>query len=77
MSKKDNLTKKLQVLLTEEEVNMVNRIILMDALESDNRPISTSAFIRELIQLEISRRMPSQRSITKDNIKNLKLNNNE
>jgi len=77
MSKKDNLTKKLQVLLTEEEVNMVNRIILMDALESDNRPISTSAFIRELIQREISRRMPSQRSITKDNIKNLKLNNNE
>lgn len=77
MSKKDNLTKKLQVLLTEEEVNTVNRIILMDALESDNRPISTSAFIRELIQREISRRMPSQRSITKDNIKNLKLNNNE
>jgi len=77
MSKRDNLTKKLQVLLTEDEVNTVNRIILTDALDNDTRPISTSAFIRELIQQEIRRRTPEQRSITKDKIKNLKPNNDE
>ena len=46
----DKLTKKLQVLLTEEEVREVNRVILNEALETEQRPISVSAFIRNLIQ---------------------------
>jgi len=71
-NKRDKLTKKLQVLLTEDEVNLVNRIILNEAIENEARPISVSAFIRELIQREIEHRTPAQMSITRENIKNLK-----
>ena len=68
----DKLTKKLQVLLTEDEVREVNRVILNDALESETRTISVSAFIRNLIQNELSNRSVEQRSIIKQTLKNLK-----
>lgn len=68
----DKLTKKLQVLLTEDEVREVNRVILNDALDREVRPISVSAFIRNLIQEELSRRDVEQRSYIKQNLKNLK-----
>lgn len=68
----DKLTKKLQVLLTEDEVREVNRVILNDALEAEQRPISVSAFIRNLIQDELSKRSVEQKSIIKQNLKNLK-----
>jgi hypothetical protein len=66
------LTKKLQVLLTEDEVNQVNRIILNDALENEERPISISAFIRILIQRELSKRSTEEKTTIKQNLKNLK-----
>ena len=68
----DKLTKKLQVLLTEGEVREVNRIILNDALDNETRPISVSAFIRNLIKSELSIRTVEQRSYIKQNLKNLK-----
>lgn len=68
----DKLTKKLQVLLTEEEVREVNRVILNEALETEQRPISVSAFIRSLIQDELSKKSIEQKSIIKQNLKNLK-----
>ena len=68
----DKLTKKLQVLLTENEVREVNRVILNDALEQEERPISVSAFIRSLIQDELSKKSIEQKSIIKQNLKNLK-----
>ncbi len=68
----DKLTKKLQVLLTEGEVRAVNRVILNDALDQEERPISVSAFIRDLIQHELSKRSVEQKSIIKQNLKNLK-----
>lgn len=68
----DKLTKKLQVLLTEDEVREVNRVILNDALDQERRPVSVSAFIRILIQLELDRRTVEQRSYIKQNLKNLK-----
>ncbi len=68
----DKLTKKLQVLLTEDEVREVNRVILNDALEAEQRPISVSAFIRNLIQDELSKRSVGQKSIIKQTLKNLK-----
>ena len=68
----DKLTKKLQVLLTEDEVREVNRVILNDALEHEQRPISVSAFIRNLIQDELSKRSVEQKSIIKQTLKNLK-----
>ena len=68
----DKLTKKLQVLLTEAEVREVNCVILNEALEQEERPISVSAFIRNLIQDELSKRSVEQKSIIKQTLKNLK-----
>ena len=70
------LTKKLQVLLTETEVNQINRVILNDALENEERPVSVSAFIRYLIQDELERRTPEQKTYIKQNLKNLKPKSN-
>jgi hypothetical protein len=69
--KNHKLTKKLQVLLTEDEVTQVNRMILMDAIENETRPISVSAFIRGLIQKELENKIPEQRSITKEQIRKI------
>tara|TARA_B100000497_G_scaffold123565_1_gene156457 strand:- start:948 stop:1151 length:204 start_codon:yes stop_codon:yes gene_type:complete len=51
----DKLIKKIQVLLTEPEFEELNRIILTKALEDKQRPKSVSAFVRELIQIEINK----------------------
>lgn len=67
------LTRKLQVLLTDEEVAAVNRIILKDAIELDERPVSVSAFIRTLIYNEIEKReLDTKTKISKDDIKKIK-----
>lgn len=66
------LTKKLQVLLTEDEVNQVNRVILNDALKNEERPVSISAFIRTLIQKELSKRSTEEKRTIKKDLKNLK-----
>lgn len=58
--------------MTEDEVREVNRVILNDALDQERRPVSVSAFIRILIQLELDRRTVEQRSYIKQNLKNLK-----
>jgi hypothetical protein len=68
----NKLTKKLQVLLTETEVREVNRVILNEALDNEARPISVSAFIRDLIQKELSIKTIEQKSYIKQNLKNLK-----
>jgi hypothetical protein len=66
------LTRKLQVLLTEDEVNQINRIILNEALETETRPVSVSAFIRNLIKDDLAKRTVEQKSYVKQNLKNLK-----
>lgn len=68
----DKLTRKLQVLLSEDEVSMINRIILNDAIENGERPISISAFIRDIIREEIRKRGNDVKPWEKDNIKKLK-----
>ena len=68
----NKLTKKLQVLLTEAEVREVNRVILNEALETETSPVSVSAWIRDLIQKELSLKTPDQKSILKQTLKNLK-----
>jgi len=66
------LTKKLQVLLSEDEVATLNRIILNDAIERGIRPISMSAFIRDLIRHEIDTRSEDSKTFSKDKLKKLK-----
>lgn len=72
MSNTHKLTKKLQVLLSEDEVYILNRIILNDAIEQQERPISISAFIRELIRKEIESRPEQDKTWEKDRLNNLK-----
>lgn len=66
------LTNKLQVLLSEDEVSMLNRIILNDAIQNGQRPISMSAFIRELIRTEIELRDEEDKIFGKEKLKQLK-----
>lgn len=68
----DKLTKKLQVLLSENEVTAINRIILQEAIESGERPVSVSAFIRAIIRKEIELKSDSIVEWNKENIKKLK-----
>jgi ribosomal protein S3AE len=68
----DKLTKKLQVLLSEEEVTLINRIILNEAIETGERPTSISAFIREVIREEIEKKGNDIKPWDKSNIKKLK-----
>ena len=68
----DKLTKKLQVLLSEDEVTLINRIILSEAIETGQRPISISAFIRDVIRNEIDKRSDEIKSFNKIDIKKLK-----
>ena len=68
----DKLTKKLQVLLSESEVTSINRIIPNEAIESGERPVSISAFIRDIIRKEIELKADSILEWNKDNIKKLK-----
>lgn len=65
------LTKKLQVLLTEDEVSSVNRCILNDAVETETRPVSVSSWIRDLIKKELSLKSVDQQSYIKTKVKNL------
>jgi len=66
------LTKKLQVLLSEDEVAVLNRIILNKAIEEGTRPISMSAFIRELIRIEIDSTTEDKKTFDKTKLKQLK-----
>jgi len=68
----EKLTKKLQVLLSEDEVTAINRIILNDAIEGGERPVSISAFIRTIVRKEIDLKSDSIKEWNKDNIKKLK-----
>lgn len=68
----DKLTKKLQVLLSEDEVTTINRIILNEAIENGERPISISAFIRQIIREEIDRKSDDLKEWKKDNLRKLK-----
>jgi hypothetical protein len=65
------LIKKLQVLVTEDEEASVNRVILNEALDTETRPISVSAWIRDLIKREISIKSTEQKSYIKQTVKNL------
>lgn len=60
------------MLITDEEVQALNIIILNDALEAEQRPISVSAFIRELIRREIDRRPGLNKEWDKTKVKHLK-----
>ena len=68
----NKLTIKLQVLLSEEEVTIINRIILNEAVKNNQRPISISAFIRKIIRQEIEQKADELKTWDKNDLKKLK-----
>jgi ribosomal protein S3AE len=68
----DKLTKKLQVLLSEDEVSLINKIILNEAIESGERPVSISSFIRDIIRVEIDKQVNDGKPLKKIDIRKLK-----
>jgi hypothetical protein len=53
MNEKENLTEKLQVLLSKSDLRALNIIIARRSLEQGTKPPPISSYIRELIKREI------------------------
>lgn len=51
---KRRLTKKIQVLLTPEDEDMLNSIIIQKSMENNTKPVSISKYVRSLIQIHIA-----------------------
>ena len=66
------LTRKLQVLLSDEEVEIIHSIILNDAIKNKSRPVSISAFIRDVVRSEIERRSDGEKDWDPENNKKIK-----
>ena len=66
------LTRKLQVLFSDEEVEIIHSIILNDAIKNKTRPVSISAFIRDVVRSEIERRGDSEKDWDPVNNKKIK-----
>jgi hypothetical protein len=75
---KNNLTEKLQVLLTKEDQRALNIIIARRSLEQGVRPVSLSSYVREVIKEHITENTPEQKSfvvdVAKEILKNHKKN---
>lgn len=69
--KKEVLKEKIQVLLSSEDLNQLNNIIIRKAILSNTRPKSISFYVRSLIKEHILANQPEQKSIVKENIKKI------
>lgn len=76
---KEHLNEKIQVLISKEDLRQLNEIILNNALNSGERPISLSMFVRNLLKQEIQRyhenKNKPQKSFIEEDIKNLQKKN--
>jgi hypothetical protein len=60
MTEKENLTEKLQVLLSKSDLRALNIIIARRSLERGTKPPPISSYIRELIKKEIDENIVDQ-----------------
>lgn len=51
---KKRLTKKIQVLLSPDDEDMLNSIIIQKSMEENTKPVTISKYVRNLIQIHIS-----------------------
>lgn len=63
--KKKRLTKKLQVLLTPEDEDNLNTIIIQKSMEAGAKPIPVSRYVRQLIAEHIVEEMSLEKQFTK------------
>ena len=66
-----NVTEKIQVLISSDDMHAVNSLLMMEALENGGRPVPLSTFVRELIKsyIDQNRHKLTQRSHVKDEVK--------
>lgn len=57
MDNNHKLTRKIQVLLTPEEQEQLNNLILQEALKNNKKPASASYYVRKIIQKEIQKKV--------------------
>ena len=65
MITKESLTEKIQVLLSKNDLEELNHIIVRKALERKKRPVPLSAYVRELVKKEIEENTEEQTSFVK------------
>lgn len=65
MIAKESLTEKIQVLLSKNDLEELNHIIVRKALERKKRPVPLSAYVRELVKKEIENNTEEQSSFVK------------
>jgi len=56
----EQLSKKIQVLLSVDDYSGINNLLLRRALDKNKRPIPISAYVRELIQEDLNKNQPEQ-----------------
>lgn len=56
----EQLSKKIQVLLSVDDYRGINNLLLRRALDKNKRPIPISAYVRELIQEDLNKNQPEQ-----------------
>lgn len=62
-------TNHLQVLVDDETQKQVNRLIMLQAIARQQKPQTTSSYIRELIELEIQKHEVELKFFSKDMFK--------
>jgi hypothetical protein len=74
---KETLTEKLQVLLSKNDVRALNTIIASQSMETGEKPVPVSLYIRELIKRDIQENLPEQKSFVGDKVKQIINNYNQ
>ena len=64
---KKRLTKKLQVLLTPEDEDSLNTIIIQKSMENGTRPVAISRYVRQLIVEHIVDENKIEKQLIKNN----------
>jgi hypothetical protein len=68
---KETLTEKLQVLLSKNDVQTLNTIIAIRAVQTGEKPVPVSFYIRELIKRNIEENLPEQYSFVGEKVKQI------
>lgn len=65
-----NVTEKIQVLISKQDMTNVNTLLMKEALENGERPIPLSTFVRDLIKkyIEDNKNSLIQHSFVKNDI---------
>ena len=68
MTEKENLTEKIQVLLSKADSSVLNIIIARRSIEEGTKPVSVSEYVRSLIKKDIESNITEQVSYVGEKI---------